>query len=184
MHNDIEEILFTEEEIQKRVRELGDIITKDYKGKDLLAICVLKGAVFFMTDLLKRIDLPAEIDFMAVSSYGSDTTSSGEVRILRDLEKSVNKRNILIVEDIIDTGFTLKKLKKNLEQRGAQSVKIVALLNKEARREVDLHADYCGFDIPDYFVVGYGLDFDERYRNLPYIGYLKKEVYEEEKVFE
>lgn len=178
MHNDIEEILFTEEEIQKRVRELGNIITNDYRGKDLQIICVLKGAVFFMTDLLKRIDIPTEIDFMEVSSYGSDTTSSGEVRILKDLEKSVNKRHVLIVEDIIDTGLTLNKLKKNIESRGAESVKIVALLNKQARREVNLQADYCGFDIPDLFVVGYGLDFDEKYRNLPYIGYLKKEIYE------
>lgn len=178
MHKDIEKVLFTEETIQKRVKELGDEITKDYKGKDLQVICVLKGAVFFMTDLLKRIDLPAEIDFMVVSSYGADTTSSGEVRILKDLEKSVNKRHVLIVEDIIDTGFTLSKLKKNIESRGAESVKIVTLLNKEARREAKIEADYCGFDIPDYFVVGYGLDFDEKYRNLPYIGYLKKEIYE------
>lgn len=178
MHNDLEAILLSEKQIQDRVEELGNEITKDYSGKDLVVICVLKGAVFFMTDLLKRIDLPLEIDFMVVSSYGgTNISTTGEVKIIKDLDQSVHGKDVLIVEDIIDTGITLYHLRENIERRGANSVKIVSLLNKEDRRKSDVNVDYCGFVIPDYFVVGYGLDFNEKYRNLPYVGYLKSEMY-------
>lgn len=178
MHNDLEAILLSEKQIQDRVDELGAEITRDYKGKDLVVICVLKGAVFFMTDLLKRIDLPLEIDFMVVSSYGgTNINTTGEVKIIKDLDQSVHGKDVLIVEDIIDTGVTLYHLKENIERRGASSVKIVTLLNKEERRKSEVKVDYCGFEISDYFVVGFGLDFNEKYRNLPYVGYLKSEMY-------
>ncbi len=177
MHKDIEAILYNEEEILSRIEELGKQITEDYKGKDLTCICILKGGVFFMTDLLKKVDLPIVIDFMDVSSYGASTVSSGEVRIIKDLENSVKDREVLIVEDIIDTGITLNYVVDLMKSREAKSVEIVTLLNKHERREIDLEIKYCGFEIPDHFVVGYGLDFDEKYRNLPYIGYLKEELY-------
>lgn len=177
MHSDIEEILFDEETILEKTKELGEIITRDYKGKDLTCICILKGGVFFLTDLLKRIDLPLNIDFMDVSSYGASTTSSGEVRIIKDLDDSIKGKDVLIVEDIIDTGITLNYVVDLLKGREANSVEIVTLLNKPDRREIEMDIKYCGFEIPDLFVVGYGLDFDERYRNLPYVGYLKEEVY-------
>lgn len=177
MHDHIEEILFTREEIQKKVEELGKEITKDYKGKNLTCICLLKGGVLFMTDLLKEIDLPLTIDFMDVSSYGASTVSSGEIRILKDLDQSVKDKDVLIVEDIIDTGLTLSHVIDLLKSREINSIEVVSFLNKETRREVDLDIKYCGYNIDDYFVVGYGLDFDEYYRNLPYIGYLKEELY-------
>ncbi|WCK54642.1 hypoxanthine phosphoribosyltransferase [Aneurinibacillus sp. Ricciae_BoGa-3] len=177
MENDIKEVLFSEDEIQVKVRELGRILSAEYKGKNPLVICVLRGAALFMTDLIRRIDIPLEIDFMAVSSYGASTKSSGVVRIMKDLDTSVEGRDVLIVEDIIDSGLTLSYLIDVIDRRNASSVKVVTLLDKPARRTVDLSPDYCGFQIPDAFVVGYGLDYAEKYRNLPYIGILKPEIY-------
>ena len=179
MYKDIEdEMLLTKEQIAKRVREMGAQITKDFAGKDLTVICILKGAVVFFVDLIREIDLPMSLDFMAISSYGSATKSSGVVRILKDLDKPINGRHVLVVEDIVDSGMTLSFLKENLLSRGAASLHIVTLLDKPERRRVPLKADYYGFTITDAFVVGYGLDYDELYRNLPDIGILKPEVYE------
>lgn len=177
MHKDIEKILFDRETIANRVKELAKEITEDYKGKDLVCICLLKGGVLFLTDLIKEIDLDLEIDFMDVSSYGASTVSSGEVRIVKDLDASVKDRDLLIVEDIIDTGVTLSKVVELLKSRQARSIEIVSFLNKPDRRKIDMDVKYIGYEIPDYFVVGYGLDFNEKYRNLPYIGYLKEELY-------
>lgn len=177
MHNDIQEVLYSEEVIQKKVQELGAAVSRDYAGRNPLVICVLKGAFIFMADLSKNISIPIELDFMAVSSYGNSTRSSGEVKIIKDLDASVEGRDVLIVEDIIDSGLTLSYLIDVLERRNALSVNVVALFDKPGRRTVDLNADYTGFTIPDAFVVGYGLDYAERYRNLPYVGVLKPEVY-------
>lgn len=177
MEKDIEKVLLTEEEIADKIRELGHILSKEYAGKNPLVICVLRGGAPFMTDLVRRMDIPLEMDFMAVSSYGASTQSSGVVRIMKDLDTSVDERHVLIVEDIIDSGLTLSYLIDNIQRRNAASVKVVTLLDKPARRTVDLTPDYCGFQIPDAFVVGYGLDYAEKYRNLPYIGILKSEVY-------
>jgi len=174
----ISKIMFTREELLKRIAELGEEITRDYTGKNLLVLAILKGAVPFMADLIQQIKIPLTYDFMAVSSYGASTTSSGVVRIMKDLERSVEGIHILIVEDIVDTGLTLKYLKENLTARNPQSVKVVTLLDKPDRRKVDVTPDYNGFRIPDDFVVGYGLDFNEQYRNLPYIGILKPEAYQ------
>jgi hypoxanthine phosphoribosyltransferase len=177
MQNDIQEVLLSEEELQMKIAELGRVISDDYNDKNPLLICVLKGAAPFMSDLIKRIDMYLEIDFMAVSSYGSSTVSSGEVRIIKDLDVSVEGRHVIIVEDIIDSGLTLNYLLDLMHRRNAESVKIITLLDKPHRRKINIKPDYCGFVIPDEFVVGYGLDFAERYRNLPYIGILKPEVY-------
>ncbi|CEH27803.1 hypoxanthine phosphoribosyltransferase [Aneurinibacillus migulanus] len=177
MEKDIEKVLLTEEEIADKIRELGRILSKEYAGKNPLVICVLRGGAPFMTDLVRRMDIPLEMDFMAVSSYGASTQSSGVVRIMKDLDTSVDERHVLIVEDIIDSGLTLSYLIDNIQRRNAASVKVVTLLDKPARRTVDLTPDYCGFQIPDAFVVGYGLDYAEKYRNLPYIGILKPEIY-------
>ncbi|KXH86813.1 hypoxanthine phosphoribosyltransferase [Sporosarcina sp. HYO08] len=174
---DIEEVLITEEQLQEKVHALGEILTKEYQEKFPLAIGVLKGAMPFMSDLLKRLDAYVELDFMDVSSYGNATVSSGEVKIVKDLNTSVEGRDVLIVEDIIDSGKTLSYLVELLKYRKANSVKIVTLLDKPTGRKVDLEADYVGFIVPDAFVVGYGLDYAEKYRNLPYIGVLKKEIY-------
>lgn len=163
----VERVLLTKDEIQKRVISLGQQISNDYAGKELLLICVLKGAVVFLSDLMRAITVPVFIDFMAVSSYGAATESSGIVRILKDLDCSIDNRHCLIVEDIIDTGLTLLYLKENLLSRKPASLKIVTLLDKPDRRRVDIEPDYCGFRIPDEFVVGYGLDFNECYRSLP-----------------
>lgn len=178
VEDQISKILFSREELLKRIAELGEDITRDYQGKNLLVLAILKGAVPFMADLIHQIKIPLTYDFMAVSSYGASTTSSGVVRILKDLERSVEGVHILIVEDIVDTGLTLKYLKENLTARNPESVKIVTLLDKPDRRKVDVELDYNGFKIPDEFVVGYGLDFNEQYRNLPYIGILKPEAYQ------
>lgn len=178
MEEQISKILFSREELLKRIAELGEEITRDYNGKNLLVLAILKGAVPFMADLIQNIKMPLTYDFMAVSSYGASTTSSGVVRIMKDLERSVEGVHILIVEDIVDTGLTLKYLKENLSARNPESVKIVTLLDKPERRKVDVKPDYNGFTIPDEFVVGYGLDFNEQFRNLPYIGILKPEAYE------
>ena len=167
------EVLLSQEQIQTRVKELGVEITRDYAGLNPLLIGVLKGACFFLSDLLRAIDTPLGIEFMAISSYGSSTRTSGEVRIMKDLDVPIEGRHILVVEDIVDTGLTLSYLLANLESRGAASVKLAALLDKFERREKDVKIDYLGFKIPDHFVVGYGLDYAERYRNLPFIAVLK-----------
>jgi hypoxanthine phosphoribosyltransferase len=167
------ETLFSEEEIKNRIRELGAQITRDYAGLNPLLIGVLKGACFFLSDLLRAIDTKLSIEFMAISSYGSSTRTSGEVRIMKDLDVPIEGRHILVVEDIVDTGLTLSYLLANLKSRGAASVKLAALLDKHERREKEVEIDYLGFAIPDAFVVGYGLDFAERYRNLPFIAVLK-----------
>ncbi|MDA8229545.1 MAG: hypoxanthine phosphoribosyltransferase [Desulfitobacterium hafniense] len=177
MEGYIGKILFTREQLQERIAELGAEITRDFKGQKLLVLGILKGAVPFMADLIREIKIPLFYDFMAVSSYGASTSSSGVVRILKDLERSVEDVHILIVEDIIDTGLTLKYLKENLSARNPLSVKVVTLLDKPERRKVSVVPDYNGFTIPDEFVVGYGLDFNEEYRNLPYVGVLKEEAY-------
>ena len=177
MHEDIREILIGEEQIQRKVKELGGIISRDFANRNPLVICVLKGAFIFMADLVKSITIPLEIDFMAVSSYGQSTKSSGVVKILKDLDVPVEGRHVLVVEDIIDSGLTLSYLIDVLERRNALSVSVVALFDKPARRKIDLEPDYVGFTLPDEFVVGYGLDYAEKYRNLPYIGVLKPEVY-------
>ncbi len=167
------EVLLSEEEVNKKIREIGEQISKDYAGKKVHLVCVLKGASFFTCELAKRITVPVSLDFMSVSSYGSDTTSSGVVRIMKDLDESITDRNVLVVEDIVDSGRTLSYLLEMLKQRGAADVKLCALLDKPERRVVDVKVDYIGFQIPDEFVVGYGLDYDQKYRNLPYIGKVK-----------
>ncbi|WP_152395761.1 hypoxanthine phosphoribosyltransferase [Paenibacillus guangzhouensis] len=177
MFNDIQEVLYTEEQIQTRIKELGEALSRDYDGRNPLVICVLKGAFIFMSDLVKSMTIPLELDFMAVSSYGKATKSSGVVKILKDLDVPVEGRDVIIVEDIIDSGLTLSYLIDVLERRNANSTRVVALFDKPVRRTVDLEADYKGFELPDAFVVGYGLDYAEKYRNLPYIGILKPEVY-------
>jgi len=170
------EILIGEEELQARIRELGTEISADYQGKELLLVGVLKGAVFFMADLMRAISVSCEIDFMAISSYGASTDSSGVVRILKDLDLNIDGRHVLVVEDIIDSGLTLSYLLRNLESREPASLEICALLTKPARREIDVPVRYIGFEIPNRFVIGYGLDFAERYRNLPYVGVLRDEL--------
>ncbi len=177
LQKDIKEVLISEEQLQEKARELGDTLTRDYEGKYPLAIGVLKGAMPFMGDLMKRFDGYVEMDFMDVSSYGNATVSSGEVKIVKDLNASVEGRDLLIIEDIIDSGLTLSYLVDLFKYRKANSIKIVTLLDKPTGRKVDLKADYIGFEVPDAFVVGYGLDYAEKYRNLPYIGILKPVVY-------
>jgi hypoxanthine phosphoribosyltransferase len=178
MKQDIKEILFSEEVLTKRIKELADEISTDYKGKELVVVGILKGSVIFAAELIKNISIPCEIDFMAVSSYGNSTETSGVVRILKDLDSNIEGKDILIVEDIVDTGVTLAYLLKYLKARKANSIEIVALLNKQARRVSDLEVKYIGFEVPDGFIVGYGIDYAEKYRNLPFIGILKSEIYE------
>ncbi|MCL6517386.1 hypoxanthine phosphoribosyltransferase [Alicyclobacillus sp.] len=178
MHPDLEKVLFSEEEILDCVRRMGEQLSVEYEGKNPLFICVLKGAVLFMADLVKRVTIPLEMDFMAISSYGAASKSSGVVRILKDLERPVEGRHVVIVEDIIDTGLTLAYLKEILLHRRAASVKVAALFDKPEGRKMEIEADYRGFIVPNEFIVGYGLDYAERYRNLPYVGVLKPEVYE------
>lgn len=179
MHEDVKEILLTEEEIRNRVNELGAQIAQDYKGQDVVLVCVLKGAVVFYADLARAIgaDVNLALDFMSCSSYGDGTTSTGVVRILKDLDRTVEGKHVLVVEDIVDTGTTLSYLLENLRSRGAKSVRLAALLDKPERRKKDVHVDYVGFQIPDYFVIGYGLDYAEKYRQLKFIGVLKESVY-------
>lgn len=177
MQNDIEKVLITEEELQSKIKELAVQLENDYQDKFPLAVGVLKGALPFMSDLLKRMDTHLEMDFMDVSSYGNSTISSGEVKIVKDLNASVEGRDVLIIEDIIDSGLTLSYLAELFRYRKAKSVRIVTLLDKPTGRKVDIKPDYAGFIVPDAFVVGYGLDYAERYRNLPYIGVLKPEIY-------
>ncbi len=168
----IGEILVGAEDLSRRVKELADQISRDYADKDLLLIGVLKGAVFFVSDLMRHLDIPVEVDFMAVASYGSATRSSGVVRILKDLDAAIEGRDVLIVEDIVDSGLTLQYLLRNLAGRNPRSLEVCALLIKPERRKVDLHTRYVGFEIPDQFAIGYGLDHAERYRNLPYVAAL------------
>ncbi len=174
---DIAEILIGAEELQAKVAELGRQISEDYRGRDPLLICLLRGAVVFLSDLIRAIDIPLEMDFMAISSYGASTESSGVVRLVMDLKSNITGRNVLIVEDIVDTGRTLAYILDNLRTRRPADIKVCALLSKPSRREVQVKLDYLGFEIPDRFVVGYGLDYAENYRNLPFIGVLKPELY-------
>lgn len=179
MLNDIEKVLLSEDELKKIVEDLGAKITKDYKGKNLVVVSVLKGSVVFMADLMRAIKIPCSIDFMAVSSYGSGTKTSGVVKIIKDLDSEVVcGSDLLIVEDILDSGVTLEYLMKVLSARNPNSIRICTLLDKPERRKANIKADYSGAQIPDAFVVGYGLDYDEKYRNLPFVGILKPEVYE------
>lgn len=180
MKDDILKVLISEEELSKRVHELGAQISKDYKDKNLLMISVLKGSIMFMADLMRAVDIYAEIDFMSVSSYGAGTKTSGVVKIVKDLDINLEGRDLLIVEDILDSGLTLSYIKTLLSERKPNSIKICTLLDKPERRQADVTADYVGFLVPDEFVVGYGLDYIERYRNLPYIGVLKPAVYTKE----
>lgn len=177
MNKDVDYLLYTAEEIRQRVAELGKQITEDYAGKEPLFVGILKGSFVFMADLVRAVDLPSEVDFMQVSSYGSGTTTTGAVKIIQDLSKSIEGKDLIIVEDILDTGVTLTYLTQFLRDRKPASIRIVALLDKVDRRTTDIKADYAGFVIPDAFVVGYGLDYDQKYRCLPDIGVLKPEIY-------
>ncbi len=179
MHKDLDRVLISEEQIRQRVREMAAQITEDFKGEKLTAVCILKGSTVFFADLVRAIDLDVQFDFMIVKSYGGGTESSGNVRFVKDLDESITGKNVLIIEDIIDSGLTLTFLKNNLITRGAKSLKICTLLDKPSRRKAgaNITVDYCGFQIPNEFVVGYGLDYDECYRNLPMVGVLKEEVY-------
>ena len=177
MNNDIKEVLFSEDKLRDKIRQMGAKISNDYSGKELILIGVLKGSVVFMSDLIKEITIPCKMDFMAVSSYGNSTETSGVVRILKDLDFDIQGKDVLIVEDIIDSGVTLKYLMKYLSARKPSSLEIICLLNKPERRKVDIDVKYLGYNVPDYFLVGFGLDFAEKYRNLPYVGILKEEIY-------
>lgn len=181
IHDDIDRVILTGDQIQQRVKELGAEIGKRYSGceQPVLLVAVLRGAALFVADLARAISCPVEIDFMAVSSYGSTTNSSGVVRILKDLDEDIQGRDVLVVEDILDTGLTLKYLLRNLASRKPKSLEVVTLLAKEGKQQVPIECEYVGFAVPDEFVVGYGLDYAERYRNLPYIGVLKREIYAE-----
>ena len=177
MQDDILKVLLSQQEIADKVCEIGKQITKDYEGKNLLMVSVLKGSVVFMADLMRAVDTPERIDFMSVSSYGSGTKTSGVVKIVKDLDMNLEGYDLLLVEDILDSGKTLFYLREILQKRNPASIRIATLLNKPARREADIVPDYSCFEVPDEFVVGYGLDYAEKYRNLPYIGVLKPEVY-------
>ena len=179
MHDDIQTILVTEEQLQAKVAQLGARISQDYAGKDLLLVSILKGAVVFMADLMRAVTIPCSIDFMVVSSYGgTNTETTGLVKIVKDLDADLTGKDVLIVEDVLDTGVTLSNLVPMLKMRNPSSVKICAILDKPARRKTDIAADYRSFEVPDAFVVGYGLDYNEKYRNLPYVGVLKPEIYQ------
>jgi hypoxanthine phosphoribosyltransferase len=179
LEEDVAEVLLTEEQIRVRVAEMGAQISRDYAGKELMLVCILKGANIFLADLVRQITIPLSYDFVAVSSYGADTKSSGVVRILKDLDESVESKHVLVIEDIVDTGLTLRLsyLLENLRSRRAASVKICTLLDKPSRRRLEVPVDYFGFKVEDQFVIGYGLDYGGMYRNLPYIGVLKPEIY-------
>ncbi|MBO5105363.1 MAG: hypoxanthine phosphoribosyltransferase [Clostridia bacterium] len=177
MHNDIEKVLFSKEQIKQIVSKLGAEISKDYKDKNLLLVGILKGSVVFMADLMRELTIPCNIEFMALSSYGSGTRSSGVVRVLKDLSIDIKDYDVLVIEDILDSGNTLFQLKTMLEMRNPKSLKICTFFDKPERRTADIEADYVGAEIPDAFIVGYGLDYDEKYRNLSYVGVIKPEVY-------
>jgi hypoxanthine phosphoribosyltransferase len=176
LQSDVSEILIDEDTLKARISELGEEISRDYDGRDLLLVGVLKGAVFFMADLMRELTVPCEIDFMAISSYGAQTDSSGVVRILKDLDINIAGRDVLVVEDIIDSGLTLSYLMRNLRARKPATLEICALMTKPERREIDVPVRYTGFEIPNKFVIGYGLDFAERYRNLPYVAVLHPDL--------
>lgn len=178
MHKDVERVLVSEEKIAEIVKRIGDEINRDLNGEPLLVIVILKGSTPFAMDLIRTLDMPVEIDFMQVSSYGASTETSGFINVKRDLDQDVTGKNILIVEDIIDSGNTLSKLKSLFESRNTKSVRICTMLDKPSRRVTDVKVDYTGLEIPDEFVIGYGLDYNEQYRNLPYVGILKRSVYE------
>ncbi len=175
---DVEKILITKEQLAKRIEELGKKISEDYSGKKILAVGILKGSVVFLSDLIRSIESEVSIDFMTVSSYGNSSQSSGTLTIKKDLDTDISGKDVLIVEDIIDSGVTLSKLKEELEKRNPASLKICTLLNKPERRTVEVDVDYIGFDIPNEFIIGYGLDYAEKYRDLPFVGVLKREIYE------
>lgn len=177
LHEDVGEILFTAEQIQEIVQRIGKKISEDYADKDLIMISVLKGSLMFMADLMRSVTIPCSIDFLSVTSYGSGTTTTGEVRILKDLDITLEGKDVLVVEDILDSGMTLSFLLKSLQARNPRSIRLCTLLDKPERRRVDIKADYVGVQVPDKFIVGYGLDYAEKYRNLPYIGVLKPEIY-------
>jgi len=177
MHPDFEYTLFTEEQLGQRIAEMGAELSRDFADKNPIFIGILKGAVMFMADIVKRIQIPMEMDFMATSSYGDSSKSSGVVRILKDLDRSIEGRHVILIEDIVDTGLTLAYIRQVIRQRQAASVSIVSLFDKPEGRKVDIRADYCGFTVPNLFIVGYGLDYAEQYRNLPYVGVLKPEIY-------
>jgi len=178
MEQDIERVLLTEEELKAKVKELGEKISADYQGKEPLLISVLRGSYIFMADLTRALTIPCQVDFMAVSSYGSGTSSSGQVNIIKDLSDSIEGKDVIVVEDILDSGNTLHYLLQVLSARHPASIRLATLLDKPSRRTKPVQANYVGFSVPDKFVVGYGLDYDERYRNLPYIGILKPCVYQ------
>ncbi len=178
MLQDVETILLDEDVLANRIHELGEEISKDYAGEEVMLVGILKGASVFLSDLIRKISLPVYIDYMVVSSYGNSAETSGVVRIIKDLEDNIEGKNIIIVEDIIDTGLTLAYLKQNLLSRNPKSIKICTLLDKPARREKEINIDYKGFEVPDEFIIGYGIDYAEKYRNLPFVGLLKREVYE------
>ncbi len=180
MENDLKEILFDRNIINERIKELGKNISEDYDGKFPLFVCILRGAFMFLADLVRAVDIPISIDFMAISSYGGKTESTGQVKILKDLDTAIKGRHVLIVEDIVDTGLTMDAVTRLLQTRKPASLKIATLLDKEERRKIPVKVDYYGFKIPNLFVVGYGLDYEERYRNLPYIGVLKEDIYRKE----
>jgi len=177
MHDDIKAVIYTEEQIKARVKELADEINRDYPDGDLLTVGILKGAVVFYSDLLREISRPARMDFMVLSSYGTSSVSTGVVRILYDLEEDISNKHVLIIEDIVDTGLTLHYLTKALASRNPKSLKVACLFDKPSRRKTDFTPDYIGFKVPDVFIVGYGLDYSEKYRNLKYVGELKPEIY-------
>ena len=177
MKHDIQRVLICEAEIDQKIKALGEQISKDYADKNLMMVSVLKGSVVFMADLMRAITVPCEIDFMSVSSYGSGVKTSGEVRIIKDLDHQLDGKDLLIVEDILDSGLTLSYITGLLKQRNPASIRLCTLLDKPDRRQADIRPDYFGFVVPDEFVVGYGLDYAEKYRNLPYVGILKPEVY-------
>ncbi|MCH4890769.1 hypoxanthine phosphoribosyltransferase [Acidaminobacter sp. JC074] len=178
MHKDIESIVYSEQVLADRIAELGKQISEDYKGKKLIVVGVMKGANVFVADLIRNMDLDIVLDFIVVSSYGASTESTGVIRLLKDLDENIDSEHVLIVEDIIDSGLTLEYLVNNFETRHPESIRICTLLNKVERRKVDMKVDYIGFQVPDEFIVGYGIDYAERYRNLPYVGILKRSVYE------
>ncbi|MBU3093679.1 hypoxanthine phosphoribosyltransferase [Clostridium sp. CM028] len=177
MNNDIKEVVYSEDQLRDKIRQMGARISKDYLGKELILIGILKGSVIFMSDLVKQITIPCKMDFMAVTSYGNSTKTSGVVKILKDLDFEIEGKDVLIVEDIIDSGVTLKYLMKLLSARKPNSLEIICLLNKPERRTANIDVKYLGYDVPDYFLVGFGLDYAEKYRNLPFIGILKEEIY-------
>lgn len=178
LHDDIDYVLYSEEVLAETVKKLGAQISEDYEGRNLLLVSILKGSIVFMSDLMRSISIPCNIDFMAVSSYGNGVKSSGTVRILKDLDRDIRGYDVLIVEDILDSGMTLNYLMDLLYGRNPNSIRICTLFDKPERRSVDIYADYKGIEVPDEFIVGYGLDYDEAYRNLPYVGVLKRSVYE------